>query len=134
MELRPPCELVVRYVLPAFRSLVAKELIEKYNFSQVAAAEKLGTTQAAVSYYVYSKRGDKRIKQLKSIALVQSIADETAQGMANGKISAADAMLQFCKLCTVLRTQRIVCDLHRDSISLPQACRLCPDISEKSEI
>jgi len=28
-------------VLPAFRSLVAKRLIEKYHFSQVAAAEKL---------------------------------------------------------------------------------------------
>ena len=27
--MRPPCEIVVKYVLPAFRSLVARELIEK---------------------------------------------------------------------------------------------------------
>jgi len=134
MELRPPCELVVRYVLPAFRSLVAKELIEKYNFSQVAASEKLGITQAAISYYLYSKRGDKRIKQLRSIAVVQSAASETAQGMANGKISATEAMLQFCKLCVALRTQDIICELHKDSISLPKACKLCRDILGKSEI
>ena len=133
MKLRPPCELVVRYVLPAFRSLVAKELIEKYNFSQVATAEKLGTTQAAISYYLYSKRGDKRIKQLKSIVLVQSAASETAQGMANGKISVTDAMLRFCELCAALRGQDIICELHKESISLPEACELCRDVSGKSE-
>ncbi len=37
--MRPPCEIVVRYVLPTFRSLVAKELIEKYSMSQQAAAK-----------------------------------------------------------------------------------------------
>ncbi len=100
----------------------------------MAAAEKLGTTQAAVSYYLYSKRGGKRIKQLEAIAVVQSVASETAQGMANGKISATDAMLQFCKLCTALRTHNIVCELHKGSISLPEACALCPDVSGKSEI
>ena len=130
IELRPPCELVVRYVLPAFRSLVAKELIEKYDFSQVAAAEKLGTTQAAISYYLYSKRGDKRIRQLETVSLVQSTASEVAQGMANGKISALDAMLSFCKLCIALRNQDVICDLHRDFISLPEPCKLCPDVSK----
>ncbi len=115
--MRPPCELVVRYVLPAFRSLVAKELVEKYNFSQVSAAEKLGTTQAAISYYLYSKRGDKRIKELKSIASVQSAASETAKDMANGEVSPDDALLRFCKLCVALRDQNVLCKLNGDSAS-----------------
>lgn len=131
IKLRPPCELVVRYVLPAFRSLVAKELIEKYDFSQVAVAEKLGMTQAAISYYLYSKRGDKRIRQLETVTLVQSTASEVAQGIVNKKISAIDAMLIFCKLCVALRTQDIICDLHRDFISLPEPCDMCPDVSKK---
>lgn len=134
MDLRPPCELVVRYVLPAFRSLVAKELVEKYSFSQVAAAEKLGTTQAAVSYYLDSKRGEKRIKQLESITVVQSVASETAKGIANGKTSSTDAMMQFCKLCIILRTEDIVCELHKDSISLPETCKLCFGVSVKRKI
>jgi len=131
MCLRPPCELVVRYVLPAFRSLVARELIEKYDFSQVAAAEKLGTTQATISHYLYSKRGDKRIRQLESVSLVQSTASEMAQGIAKGNVSAIDAMLTFCKLCNALRNQNVICDLHKDLIPLPEGCSMCPDLSQK---
>jgi len=129
--LRPPCELVVRFVLPAFRSLVAKELIEKYHFSQTTVAEKLGITQAAISYYVYSKRGDPRIKQLESIPSVQSAASEVAQGIATKKLSVIDAMLKLCELCVALRTRDVVCDLHKDVISVPEACDMCPEVPRK---
>jgi len=131
MKMRPPCELVVRYILPTFRSLVAKELIEKHRFSQVDTAKKLGTTQAAISHYLYSKRGDKKMRQLESVPQVQSTASEVAQGIANGKISAVDAMLSFCKLCIALRNQDVICNLHRDFVFLPEPCNICPDISKK---
>ena len=74
--MRPPCELVVRYILPTFRSLIAKELVEKYHFSQNDAAKKLGTTQAAISHYLSSKRGHKRMKELETVAKVQFVAKE----------------------------------------------------------
>jgi len=128
MRMRPPCELVVKLVLPAFRSLVAKTLIEKYHFSQVAAAEKLGTTQAAISHYLYSKRGDKRMKQLEAMPSVQSIADKVALGIATEKFSPFDAMLKFCELCRILRTKDLVCDWHKDFISVPEACDLCLEV------
>ncbi len=128
--MRPPCELVVKLVLPAFRSLVAKTLIEKYQFSQVAAAEKLGTTQAAVSHYLYSKRGDKRMKQLEAVPSVQSIAEEVALGIATDRFSPFDAMLKFCELCKNLRTKDLVCDWHKDFISVPEACDLCLEAQE----
>ena len=121
----------MRYVLPAFRSLVARELVEKHHFSQVATAEKLGTTQAAISQYLYSKRGDKRTKQLEAIPLVQSTANEVARGIADGGISFIDAMLNFCRLCSVLRDQEILCDLHKDFVPLPEACDVCPKIIKK---
>lgn len=128
--MRPPCELVVRLVLPAFRSLVAKTLIEKYNFSQVAAAEKLGTTQAAISHYLYAKRGDKRMKQLEAMPSVQSIVDEIALGIATKRFLPFDAMLKFCELCRDLRTKDLVCDLHKDFISVPEACDLCLEVQK----
>ena len=128
--MRPPCELVVKLVLPAFRSLVAKTLIEKYHFSQVTAAEKLGTTQAAVSHYLYSKRGDKRMKQLEAVPSVQSIAEEVALGIATDRFSPFDAMLKFCELCKNLRTKDLVCDWHKDFISVPEACDLCLEAQE----
>lgn len=129
--MRPPCELIVKYVLPAFRSLVAKELVSKYKFSQMATAEKLGTTQATISYYLYSKRGDKRMRQLESIPSIQSAASEIAQGIATNKLSALDPMLTFCRLCTVLRNRDVVCDLHRSDIaSLPKDCDICERIAK----
>ena len=121
--MRPPCELVVRYVLPTFRSLVAKELIEKYDLSQVDAAEKLGTTQAAISHYVYSKRGEKRMQEFESA--VQPTASQVAKGIANGKLSALDAMTMFCRLCVELRTKNAICELHKDTVSLPENCNMC---------
>lgn len=128
--MRPPCELIVRYILPAFRSLVAKELVSKYNFSQIAAAEKLGTTQATISYYLYSKRGDKRIRQLESIHSIQSTASEIAYGIATKKLSSLDPMLTFCKLCKVLRNRDVVCDLHHtDVTSLPKDCDICERVT-----
>jgi predicted transcriptional regulator len=128
--MRTPCELVVKFVLPAVRSLVAKTLVEKYHFSQVAAAQKLGTTQATISHYLYSKRGDKRIKQLEAIPSIQSAADEIALGIATEKFSPFDAMLKFCELCKNLRTQNIICELHKDFLVVPESCDLCLDIKK----
>lgn len=121
--LRPPCELIVVYVLPAFRSLVARELIEKYGFTQVAAANKLGTTQATISHYLYSKRGGKKIKQLQSIPLVQSTASEVAEGIATEKFSIMDVALIFCKLCTALK--------DKGFISFSETYDVCPKTSQE---
>jgi len=124
--MRPPCEVVVRSVLPAVRSLVAKRLIEKYHFSQVAAAEKLGITQAAISHYLYAKRGDEKVKQLEASPSVRTIVDEIAEGIATDKFSPLQAMLHFCKLCKALRTGDLICDWHKEFITVPEACDICP--------
>jgi predicted transcriptional regulator len=116
----------VRSVLPAIRSLVARRLIEKYHFSQVAAAKKLGTTQASISHYLYSKRGDKRLKQLEASPSVRTIVDEVAEGIATEKLSPFGAMLQFCKLCKTLRTGNLICDWHKEFLAVPEACDVCP--------
>ncbi len=128
--MRPPCELVVRSVLPAFRSLIAKRLIERHHFSQVTAAEKLGTTQAAISYYLYSKRGDEKVKQLEALPSVQAMVNEIAEGIATDKFSPFQAMLLFCKLCKALRTGDLICDWHRDFLAVPEACDICPTVIE----
>ena len=129
--MRPPCEVVVRSVLPAFRSIVARRLIEDYKFSQVNAAKKLGTTQASVSNYLYSKRGKKLVKQLEESTQVQTIVNEIAQGIAKDKMSAFDAMLHFCSLCEALRSEDLVCDWHKELTELPKSCSVCPSTKSK---
>ena len=123
--MRPPCEVIVRYILPAFRSLVAKELLENFGLTQAAAAKKLGTTQAAVSYYFYSKRGMKYIEQLGTLPTIKFIVRESAEGIASNRISPADAISKFCKLCADLRTQDLICNIHKDLVLLPDDCKKC---------
>ena len=103
----PRCEVVARYLLPIFRSMVAKELIEKYNFTQMAAAKKLGTTQAAISQYIHSKRGLKGTEQFADlIPKIQSLANETAKNIAVKDIGTEEVMRKFCELCTILRKEK----------------------------
>lgn len=129
--LRPPCEVVVRSILPAFRSLIARSLIEDYNFSQVVAAKKLGTTQASISHYLYSKRGEKMVKQLENSPSVKAIVEEIATGIAANQVSPFDAMLKFCELCTALRSNDIICEWHKDCLPVPKTCNVCPTSSKK---
>jgi len=47
-ELKPPCEIIVRYLLPTLRAMIAGELSEKYGFKQEESARKLGIAQSAI--------------------------------------------------------------------------------------
>ena len=126
--MRPPCEIIVRSILPAFRSLIARELIEKYNLTQASAAEKLGTTQAAISHYLYSKRGKKYIEQLEAIPEIRSVASEVAKGLMHNEVIPIDAITKFCTLCIDLRTEDIICKIHKEFVTLPEACRKCLNV------
>ena len=98
MECR--CETIGKLVLPVFRSLVAKELVTTYKLTQVEAAQKLGTTQAAISQYINSKRAFKGTKEISDVMpKLQAEAHETAKRLANNKISPEEITLDFCKLC-----------------------------------
>jgi len=97
----------------------------------VAAAKKLGTTQASVSHYISSKRGEKMVNQLEDSPSVRAIVDEIAEGIAANKISPFDAMLQFCKLCEALRSQDLICDWHKSCLAIPEVCNVCPQPSKK---
>ncbi|MCJ7635187.1 transcriptional regulator [Candidatus Bathyarchaeota archaeon] len=101
--MRPPCEIVARDILPAVRSLVAKDLIEHYGFTQTTVARKLGITQAAISYYRDSKRGSKSLKELEEDSLVRHSVNELAEGIAKDILSEDEITLRFCRLCENLR-------------------------------
>ncbi|MEM2897307.1 MAG: transcriptional regulator [Candidatus Bathyarchaeia archaeon] len=126
--MRPPCELIVKRILPAFRSIVANELVKNYSFSQTEAARMLGTTQAAISQYFHSKRGNKMVRMLQGIPRLSSTASKMAKDLANGEASQLDALKDFCKLCQKLRASYTICKIHKDTILLPEFCDVCSEI------
>lgn len=97
----PQCELIGKYVLPIFRSMLAKELVQNYHLSQTEASKKLGTTQAAVSQYLSSKRASKGIEPVEEfLPKIRVMAEETAKKLMSKEISAEDITVDFCRLCS----------------------------------
>ncbi len=100
------CESIARNILPLYRAFVAKELIEKHGYTQVKAAKKLGTTQAAISQYITSKRGQKGTPNYGKIApLILEQAEKTAKRIAKADLSAKEFSASFCELCEKLRNK-----------------------------
>jgi predicted transcriptional regulator len=97
----------------------------------VAAAKKLGTTQASISHYLYSKRGEKMVKQLESSSDIRQIVAEIAKGIATEKLSPFDAMLNFCSLCQALRSGEVMPDWCKNYLAFPEFCKVCPPPAKK---
>lgn len=97
------CETISKYVLPLFRALVAKELINTHHLTQIDAAKRLGTTQAAISHYLNSKRAI-GIPKLHSDILpkIKELAEVTAVRLAKKETSWDKVTLDFCKICSFI--------------------------------
>ncbi len=101
------CEIIGKYILPVFRALVAKELLENHNFTQKQAAEVLGTTQAAISFYMNSKRAHKGAKELDEfMPKICTIAKSTADLVAKRNLKTEDIDVDLSAICSVC-SQRI---------------------------
>jgi predicted transcriptional regulator len=97
----PQCEIIGKYVLPIFRSMLAKELVQTYHLSQTETAKKLGTTQAAISQYLSSKRAYKGMDHVEEfLPQIQTLATDIAKKIVNREIGAGDVTPHFCDLCT----------------------------------
>ena len=102
------CEIVSRNILPACRSLIAKELIEKHHFTQISAAEKLGTTQAAISHYLSSKRGEKFVNILTENSQAMTTITHLIDRIVMNETTPDEIMQTFCELCGIVREQNLV--------------------------
>jgi len=112
-----PCETVSKHVLPAVRSLIAKGLIGDYGLKQTEVAKKLGTTQAAISYYLASKRGEKYVNQLQENPQITSVISEITKGMASETLSSHEVSNKLCDLCMLLRKSKALnCEKKSDSV------------------
>ncbi|MEN3055149.1 MAG: helix-turn-helix domain-containing protein [Candidatus Methanosuratincola petrocarbonis] len=106
--MRPSCEVVSRYVLPVFRSMVAKDMMRKYNISQSEVASRLGVTQAAISHYLKSKRGAKMASELEMIPEVRAAVARISEELV--RKDSEDGLLfeEFCALCKIIRRDSLL--------------------------
>ena len=101
------CETVGKHVLPLFRALVAQELVNNYNLKQIEVAQRLGTTQAAISHYINSKRAIKGAEQfVDNMPKIQSIAKDIARRLAKKDAHWDEITIDFCKVCSTFHEKK----------------------------
>ena len=105
MPLKTSCETIAKYYLPAIRSLIAKKLVEQYRLSQTQVAEKLGTTQAAVSQYLSSRRGTKTVKEIEEDPLLKKAITQVVEKIVKSEDPDVLSM-QLCGLCNLIRERK----------------------------
>jgi predicted transcriptional regulator len=93
--------------------------------SQIDIADKLGTTQAAISQYLSQKRGNQLVENLLTLPEVKSAVHSVVEKITDDESAPSESMSVICTLCETLRQNRITCTLHQNTIELPDDCRIC---------
>lgn len=118
--MKPPCEMVVWYVIPAVRSELAKELL-KLGMKQKEISELLDITQPAVSQYISDKRGH----GVKFNEEIQALVKEFAEDLYEKRATEKDIIPRTCQICKMVKAEDIMCQLHKEKDNIPFNCSAC---------
>lgn len=97
------CESMVRYVVPALRMLISRQLLENYNLNQVQVARLLNVTQPSVSNYTGRRKSSAKIRRYVGNAVVNEYADSLAKKIFENGLTLKELESDICSLCTELR-------------------------------
>lgn len=125
--MKPPCEVVVKKILPAVRTIVVKDLNERYELNQTQIAEQLGITQPAVSQYLKAARGDRKLKNnLKKTGLLTKLRDLSKEIAENGG-QKTQIIGKYCNICELMKKKKTLCKYHikNEPYLEEENCTLC---------
>jgi hypothetical protein len=123
-----PSEIETRWVIPAARSIIARELVRNYGFTQEDVAETLGITQASVSNYMSGNRADDHIvKRLQEDQNVRKLVREITLNLSRTSSFTPYCMSKYIELFNYVRRSLLICSIHRgigDEIE-DSLCKMC---------
>jgi uncharacterized protein len=117
--MKPPCEVIVWYVIPTIRAELAKELV-KMGMSQKEISQRLGITQSAVSQYIKDKRG-KGITINKEVRKGIKLLAKQVSSQPDPK----DSIPGLCMVCAIVKSSGSLCELHRKDDASLDGCEVC---------
>lgn len=118
--MKPPCEIVVWYVIPAIRSELAKELLN-LGMKQKDVSELMDITQPAVSQYITDKRGS----GIKLNDDVRQMIKDFARELSEGEATKAQLISRTCSICKHVETVDVLDQLNIDKSELGDDCQSC---------
>ncbi len=122
--MRPPCELVQREYLPEVRAQLSRVLNGR-GLSQTEIAEKIGTTQAAVSKYLRH-----RTQPSPLLPFIMPLTERLADSILDGSSTSSVLVKQVCSVCMSLRIGSEICTRHRENVSSlgKENCIICTEL------
>ena len=118
--MKPPCEIVVWYVIPAIRSELAKELLN-LGMKQKDVSELMDITQPAVSQYITDKRGS----GIKLDDEVRQMVKDFAKELYDGTADKSELIGRVCIICKKVDTADVINQLGLDKSKLNDDCQSC---------
>jgi predicted transcriptional regulator len=120
-----PCEIGVKTVLPAMRSLMARAIVEKYEMKEKQAAEILGLSQSAISRYTKKNRGN--IITIENEPEVQALIDQLIGLLLHEPQQKKEIVKLFCQTCKTIREKGLMCPLCKKKTTKiwAETCTFC---------
>jgi predicted transcriptional regulator len=120
-----PCEIGVKTVLPAMRSLMARAIVEKYEMKEKQAAEILGLSQSAISRYSKKNRGN--ILTIENEPEVQALIDQLVGLLLHVPQQKKEIVKLFCQTCKTIREKGLMCPLCKEKTKKiwAETCTFC---------
>ena len=100
--MKTPCEIIVWDIVPVIKKEFAKNLVKEFGLNQKQTAEKLGTTEAAISRYMSGKRGVLEITDIEILEEIKKSAKKITRG--NKKL----VINEICRICRILKSKEII--------------------------
>ncbi|RBQ22593.1 hypothetical protein ALNOE001_18400 [Candidatus Methanobinarius endosymbioticus] len=119
-KLKPPCEIVVWYLIPGIRSVLAKKLFN-LGMKQKEISNILNITQPAVSQYLSDKRGNEVGFSDEILAMIKNLAHD----LKDSELEKIDIIPRICEICRKTKAEDILCMTHKEKDIVPEGCKAC---------
>ena len=123
--MKPPCMIVVQYILPALRVEIAKELSGEYDLKNAEIARKMDITPAAVTQYLNRTRGGAASDLIKDSDKVMGIVSEIAKDIVNEESPPDMLLMKLCTACLAVRSEKLMCKIHMDAMPSLKGLESC---------
>jgi len=115
--------IIVKYILPAIRVLVMKELIEKYDMRKIDASAKMELTPAAITQYLKGERGATFLNEILQSEETVKRVSKLAESLARNGSPIESVIEQLCGICVTIRSEDILCTLHQKELPALKECK-----------
>ena len=123
--MKPPCMIVVQYILPALRVAIARQLVDEAGLKKSEAARKMDVTPAAITQYLNKSRGDRALKVIEGSEKIGELISDLADDLVNDETPPDMQLLKLCRTCQAIRAEGLICELHREAMPSLQQIGVC---------